>query len=81
MIMLVFLFRTTYGWYKGGYLLGDDHRGDALVNGTAGWQDGAHVLSDYQGREEAEETEVSHFHLHLSTTDKLTYSNKKKKSF
>ena len=77
MITPVFLFRITYGWYDGGYLLGDDHRGDALADRTAGRQERAHVSSDCRRLEEAEGTETLHLHLHLSTTDQLTYSNKK----
>ena len=76
MITPVFLFRTTYDWYERGYLLGDGHRGDALIDGTAGWQEGAHVLSDCRRLDEAEVTETLHLHLYLSTTDQLTYSNK-----
>lgn len=76
MITLVFLFRTTHGWYDGGYLLGDGHRGDALIDGTACWQEGAHVSSYCRRLEEAEGTKALHLHLYLSTTDQLTYSNK-----
>ena len=66
------LVTTTYGWYDGGYLLGDGHRGDALADGTTGRQEGAHVSSDCWRLEEAELTEASHLHLYLSTTDQLT---------
>jgi hypothetical protein len=69
-----FSFISTHSWYNGGYLLSDGHRGDALVDGTASREEGAHVSSDRRRLEEAKGTEPLHLDLHLSTTDQLAYS-------